>query len=281
MQESTGSRATRKTVNARTRRKRLDCFIHSQTFLCEVAQWPWQAQADDRLRRPSIGCRRRWTMPSSWRSTSLRQACEGGSMPDSGRLSAVGYNNHPRPRALVHRRCVRSPRAGSEQPTKLPGNNLFTASQQIVLYLYQDQSPCHWSDPLRRYPARWRNGHGSMLHRADAFPRPDARRWLFHTPPWLPRSCPIRCTTRRHRRHGTSRRLTATIQFSRVANEWQQNQWILQPLGFVDGNDFNQVGIAFQTQYFFFTGRLQLLGQVTNQCIFAVQLSGAALQPFG
>ncbi|MNF76162.1 hypothetical protein D3C84_582680 [compost metagenome] len=40
-------------------------------------------------------------------------------------------------------------------------------------------------------------------------------------------------------------RLAATIEFSRVANEWQQNQWILQPLGFVDGDDFNQIGIAF------------------------------------
>ena len=39
-----------------------------------------------------------------------------------------------------------------------------------------------------------------------------------------------------------------------AANKRQKNQWILQSLGFMDSDNFNQVGIAFQPDNPFATG---------------------------
>ncbi|MNI85188.1 hypothetical protein D3C73_1421600 [compost metagenome] len=47
------------------------------------------------------------------------------------------------------------------------------------------------------------------------------------------------------------------------------------------GDDLDQVRIAFQAQNFFFALTIDLLGQVADQCMFAIEFGGAALQPFG
>ncbi|MNF54006.1 hypothetical protein D3C85_1259450 [compost metagenome] len=47
------------------------------------------------------------------------------------------------------------------------------------------------------------------------------------------------------------------------------------------GDDLDQVRIAFQAQNFLFALPVDLLGQMADQRMFAIEFGGAALQPFG
>ncbi|MNK83735.1 hypothetical protein D3C87_1035600 [compost metagenome] len=78
-------------------------------------------------------------------------------------------------------------------------------------------------------------------------------------------------------------RQAAAIHGFRRANERQEHQRIFKPLGLVDGHDLDQLLITFQTQDLLFaglTGQRQMLGQMTDQRLFAIQLGGGLLQQF-
>ena len=77
------------------------------------------------------------------------------------------------------------------------------------------------------------------------------------------------------------RRLAAAIHRPGAARERQHHQGVLQALGLVHGHHFDQVRVAFQAQNFFLALLLDLLGQVANQRVLAIEFGGAALQPFG
>lgn len=78
-------------------------------------------------------------------------------------------------------------------------------------------------------------------------------------------------------------RQAAAIDWLGRADERQEHQRVLQPLGFVDGNDFDQLLVAFQAQDLFFSGlpgQRQVIAQMTNQRLLAIQLGGGLLQQF-
>ncbi|MCY1306402.1 hypothetical protein D9M70_562620 [compost metagenome] len=77
------------------------------------------------------------------------------------------------------------------------------------------------------------------------------------------------------------RRLTAAIYRPGATRERQHHQGVLQALGLVHGYHLDQVRVAFQAQNLFLALLLNLLSQVANQRVLAIEFCGAALQPFG
>ncbi|MNB99145.1 hypothetical protein D3C75_464120 [compost metagenome] len=71
------------------------------------------------------------------------------------------------------------------------------------------------------------------------------------------------------------------IDGSGATGKRQQHQGVFQALGFVHSDDLDQVRIAFQAQNFLFALPVDLLGQMADQRMFAIEFGGAALQPFG
>ena len=66
-------------------------------------------------------------------------------------------------------------------------------------------------------------------------------------------------------------------------DERQEHQVVFQALGFVDGHHFDQLLVAFQAQDLFFTDlprQRQMLGQMTDQRLLAIQFRGGLLQQF-
>ncbi len=78
------------------------------------------------------------------------------------------------------------------------------------------------------------------------------------------------------------RQATAVHRF-RGANERQEHQRVLQTLGLVDGDHLDQLLVAFQTQDLLFpglTGECQVVAQMTDQRLLAIQFGGGLLQQF-
>ncbi|MNI34525.1 hypothetical protein D3C73_885160 [compost metagenome] len=79
-------------------------------------------------------------------------------------------------------------------------------------------------------------------------------------------------------------RQTAAIHGFCRTHERQEHQRILQPLGLVDGHDLDQLLVALQAQDLLFArlaGQRQVLGQMANQGLLAIELGGGLLQQLG
>ncbi|MNU96542.1 hypothetical protein D3C71_865830 [compost metagenome] len=78
-------------------------------------------------------------------------------------------------------------------------------------------------------------------------------------------------------------RQAAAIHRFRRADERQEHQGVFKAFGLVDGHDLDQLLITFQTQDLLFAslpGQRQMLGQMPDQGLLAIEFSGGLLQQF-